>query len=735
MKQFFTLVGLLALSLSAVAQVQRSPRADVINAEYGNNAVPLTANYTMPYAIGENRYMLIVFMGEFNGPNLSYPTAITYGGVPATQLATSVGVTDRVATVVFSIQGNALDAAGIAAGSSNPMNITWNSRNNGSYLLSTGTFRYVSQVAGISSSVLVETGNSATVLTGSPTAVNAGDLAFHFSQFSRGNNSVTISSAPGPNTQPVATNTYFGAPYLNALMPTGASSQFVATTWSGIVPVGTTTYTPTFTRTTNENPARWVASASIIPYTAVYQTVSGRVFYDPNGNKLKDPSETFATTHYVIAVSTNGPNAGKVAQVSPVAADGSYSLTVQANQVEEPPTTGTYVNPTFEINIVASAPAIGDSYSSPAQGELGAPAGFNGYVVTNPVTAGGVFSEIGRKTITATAPFTAIVNQDAGLQSPPTTDVVTTALPAQNVGTFWQLDNDDQQLSGVDSEDGVLETGLNKTFRILSNPTPSGSLVVKVAYDFDGNGPNAPVVLDASSDPDDNIFVDIPNYDRYNLYMYYESGTGSYNGSFSFSALDAAGAPSPTNALYSFTAILPINGLELSGSYSNAKGNLRWTTLTVEDVDHFVIERSNSTNGFKQLMVTPVRGKEYNYIDNLHAFAGNDAYYRVQMVRKNGTVSYSNIISLKLAAVTGLQLSPTAVRSDLQVRFNNPKQQVVNIRVINMAGQAVINNKSQASAGNISINVSGFERLAAGTYSVQVITGNTVQQGKVIVQR
>jgi hypothetical protein len=218
------------------------------------------------------------------------------------------------------------------------------------------------------------------------------------------------------------------------------------------------------------------------------------------------------------------------------------------------------------------------------------------------------------------------------------------------------------------------------------------------------------------------------------LYVYFQSGLGAYTGSFTYSALDAASATSTAPAQYSFTAILPINGLELSGSYSNAKGNLRWTIMTIEDADHFILERSATSSNFKQVTVTPARGKEYNFADDLHAFVGNDAYYRVKMVRKNGTVSYSNIISLKLAGINGLQLMPTAVRSDLQVRFNNPKQQSVNIRVINMNGQVVMNNISQAAAGNISINLSGFERMAVGTYSVQVFAGNTVHQGKIIVQ-
>jgi hypothetical protein len=195
--------------------------------------------------------------------------------------------------------------------------------------------------------------------------------------------------------------------------------------------------------------------------------------------------------------------------------------------------------------------------------------------------------------------------------------------------------------------------------------------------------------LEDSADPDDNIFVDIPNYDKNKLYVYFVSGTGAYNGSFTYTAVDAAGAGSVEPAQYSFTAILPINGLELTGSYSSNKGNLRWTIIDGAEAAYYVLERSNTATGFKQVAVVPANGNSYNHIDDLHAFAGNEAFYRVKMVRRNGSVSYSNIVNLKMAAITGLQLTPTVVSSDLQVRFNNPRSQDVSVRVINMAGQVV----------------------------------------------
>lgn len=479
----------------------------------------------------------------------------------------------------------------------------------------------------------------------------------------------------------------------------------------------------------------FVINSCLIP-----QNLSGNVWIDKNGNRVKEGIETLPATNMykVMVVAVNGPNSGKAVGTASYNSSGIFNMTVPANPVI---TGGSVGAPQYDVALIRSEldPGVGNNASIPPGGMMGTATSTGGeYYVTNPNDGGsnaGLFNTSGvYENITVSSPFTDITNLNIGIQSRPITDPVITALPARPIGTFWEMDNDDQVMSGNDAEDGLLENGSGKTFRILSNPTVQSGLVIKMAYDANGNGPDASDIIDASADPDDNIFVDIPNYNRNRLFVFFEGGLGNYTGSFSYSALDAAGATSSSPSLYSFTAILPINGLELSGSYNNAKANLRWTTVTVQDADHFILERSATSSNFKQVMVTPVRGKEYAFTDDLQGFAGNDAYYRVKMVRKNGTVSYSNIISLKLAGITGLQLMPTAVRSDLQVRFNNSRQQTVNIRVINMNGQVVMNNVTQAAAGNISINLSGFERMAVGSYSVQVFAGNNVYQGKIIVQ-
>lgn len=763
MKKLFTLAVGLAALLHANAQVQRSGRTDLINNIYGNNGVPTSVNYATPYAPGENRYVAFIYMAEFSS-TLSFPTAITYNGVAATKLNTTENdITSKAVVQVWAVNEAELQSAtpsGTLANTSYPVNITWNSRGNGSYLLAAVSFRYVSQTIGIQNCITTNKGNSLSTLTCGTANVTEGDLAFHFSMFTR-DQITDINQDPGPTTRPVATNNFFGAPLINQMMPNptplpNGAKQFLATTWSATVPTGTTSYTPTFTRTTTQNPTNWIVSGSRVPFQDVWQPVSGNVWIDKNGDRTKNVGEGFpsaADQLYVVAVRTNGPLANQVAATAPVDANGNYTLNLKGNQVEQTP--GVFVNPTYTIFIRQGTPLSGGATVPPASidgSNLGYPAGdqttFNAYYVTNPSSGAdvlaGPFSNLGKFDIVAQAPFNPIAGKNAGIQAPPKTlggSVGASIFGAQAKSILGDLGG--SPFGAFDKEDrpsGPIGDGTGVTYRIISDPAlvttnPGGTpVVIRLGYDADGSGTISPSEeINAGTDAD-ATYVDIPNFDNNKLYLVYKSGDtkGIAPASFQYSLVDAAGQVGP--ATYDLTVTLPVNGLELAGSYNSGKANLRWKLNGTDDVARYELERGNNAAGFRTVVTMSANGREYNHVDDLSAFTGSDAFYRVKLVRTNGAVSYSNVISLKLATITGLQLMPTIVQSNLQVRFNNTRSQDVTIRVMNISGQAVMTQTSKLSAGNASISLNGFERLTNGTYSVQVFAGTTVTQGKIVVQ-
>ena len=750
MKKLFTLaVGLFAIAQS-FAQVQREDKIDLIAGEFASNAAPTSVANTFKtsFATGENRYVLFFYMGEFNS-SVGYPTSISIGGVQANSLSNSFpDVPTKASVAVFTMSEAQLQAANVTANTFATVDIAWSARPSGSYYLVAVPFRYVSQVTGILNSLLSNKGNNISTLSSDPTPIATGDLLFHFSMFTRDRITEISGLVDSPGTKPVSTNKFMGAPIVNMMVPPGAKQQFLATNWSAQAPVNTASYVPTFVRTTTENPTYWIVSASRVPFQNVHQKVSGKVWFDNDGNKEQNGVEAPATGFWVAATYKNGPNAGNLAAKTQVDVNGNYLLDLIANQVEQPVGSGTYVNPEFEINITASAPVanVGQPYApNSGTGDLGAPslADANPYYVTNPgpidvATKAGPFSPIGiaLSTIKPGAPFTDIINYNAGIQSAPNTTPGNISVNLFGAQVKKLLDMGGSDLAGVDGEEGNLGDG--RVFWIESDPQINGGTAeVKLAYDYNGDGSIDPdtETINASPDETDNTRVRITNFRMNRLYLRYIGGVATnVSGTFFYSAEDAATMRDPSPAPYNMIVILPVNGLELAGTYNNGKANLRWTLTGTDDVVRYELERGNTATSFSRVATLGANGREYNHVDDLAGFSNGDAFYRVKMIRSNGNVSYSNVSGLKLATITGLQLMPTVVQSNLQVRFKNSRSQDVTIRVMNINGQAVMTQTSKLGAGNATISLNGFERLTNGTYSVQVFAGSTVTQGKIVVQ-
>lgn len=485
--------------------------------------------------------------------------------------------------------------------------------------------------------------------------------------------------------------------------------------------------------------------------------VSGMAWIDKNGDGNSTGEQPIGgpahhQTFKAEAVYNNGPNANKVYNNVAFANDGTFTLQVPGNPVW---VNGVATDAKFDVRIVESAavqtpgqpfnppaapPTMGDAYLGTAT----IPGHTSFYYVTNPTTAGGQFSEkaLHNGLTISSSNFAPVSGLNLGVQTLPKSDDKIANLPSViRRNTFYQLV---EGLSGMDIEtngnllegDGV---GTGK-FRLLSSPTVpppapgKDPLVLKLAYDLDGDGPEMGEIINLSNDPNDPDFFDIENYQVNRLYIYVASGDGSYNGAFLYSAKDDASMPSVDPALYNFSVILPLSGIELAGTYNNGKAQLNWKVLSADDVDRFELERSNNSNGFTRLAGINVSGRDYSFVDDLNSFAGSDAYYRVKMIRKNGSISYSNVIILKLANITGLQVIPTLVQSHAQVRFKNSRSQMVTIRVLNGIGQTVMMYNTQLGVGNATITLNGFERMPNGTYNVQVFTDQSVQQAKIVVQ-
>ncbi|HMP91967.1 MAG TPA: T9SS type A sorting domain-containing protein, partial [Phnomibacter sp.] len=272
---------------------------------------------------------------------------------------------------------------------------------------------------------------------------------------------------------------------------------------------------------------------------------------------------------------------------------------------------------------------------------------------------------------------------DLGAQQlPDTEDKVENITGALGVGQIYLLD--DQHLEGSDAEDGA--KGAGNPFRITSLPA-----YANLYY-------NGVQITQADVTAGTGTAI-ISNYNPALLDIRFTAALDVNNlpitqTSFTYAAIDLANGVDPTPATYliNISSILPATGLSLSGKLTGNEVRLVWTTVTEANTSHFVVERSADGSRFSSLGNVTAAGssqtmRSYNYEDN-KLQSSQIWYYRIKLVDMDGTVRYSNVVSIRLAAITGiLQVYPNPVDNRFYVTL--PDNGRYKMELVNAQGQQV----------------------------------------------
>ncbi len=325
----------------------------------------------------------------------------------------------------------------------------------------------------------------------------------------------------------------------------------------------------------------------------------------------------------------------------------------------------------------------------------------------------------------------------------------------------------EQQPSGIDSDgdglDDAYDSDLNPCVRKAPGITP---------YDKEGDGTPDIRDLDTDNDgaPDINegsgIYFDfvtqfgdadgdglIDQFDIFDM----RTATGNFINNVAHSEMGPNGnfdgpVPAGSNAGlpqsvpgdcpnadrdWRNVSLLPVGLTSFNGTQANDHINLNWLVATESELANYIVERS--TDGLHFIEVGTVlalnqNNAAYSFIDNVGAVAGT-VYYRLKAIEKNGNNKVSAIISFKLSrlGIMAMSLYPNPARNYFVVAVDAAKQGTAIIRVLDIAGKAILSKTTSVATGRNAITFEQAGRLSAGTYNVQVIiNGNTFNKRLVI---
>jgi hypothetical protein len=189
--------------------------------------------------------------------------------------------------------------------------------------------------------------------------------------------------------------------------------------------------------------------------------------------------------------------------------------------------------------------------------------------------------------------------------------------------------------------------------------------------------------------------------------------TGLYSATYAVNEFSGGGGGGGNGGGVPF----PITLTNFSGYNDKVVNRLQWTTETELNADKFVVERSIGNQFFEVIGEVSATGNStstQNYAFNDRTFAANTNYYRLKMLDKDGTFSYSKTIEIATNKLN-VSIYPNPAQNEVFISGSFPTNAKVSIS--NLLGQEVLRE-------NLDINrqtAVSLQDISKGIYMLNIL--------------
>jgi len=168
----------------------------------------------------------------------------------------------------------------------------------------------------------------------------------------------------------------------------------------------------------------------------------------------------------------------------------------------------------------------------------------------------------------------------------------------------------------------------------------------------------------------------------------------------------------------------------------------KWTSQETDN-NHFEVERSFDGRNFNSIAYvfskenSSTLSNNYSYNDKSIALQGhNKVFYRLKDVDKNGSVSFSDIINIKLAAsfAKGIQVSPSPFTGSLSIIVESTSSGNGEIKLLNFNGQPVATKNATITKGSNMLQLDNLGTLSRGVYVAQVSINGVIAGNQTVIK-
>ncbi|MGN6400870.1 MAG: PQQ-dependent sugar dehydrogenase, partial [Flavisolibacter sp.] len=176
--------------------------------------------------------------------------------------------------------------------------------------------------------------------------------------------------------------------------------------------------------------------------------------------------------------------------------------------------------------------------------------------------------------------------------------------------------------------------------------------------------------------------------------------------------------------------ILPLKLLSFKGSLENKATHLQWETANEVNTSHFIVERSIDGRNFSDIGRVEAAGygsetRNYTYIDNDAMLqAAEMLYYRLKMYDKDGSFTYSKIVTVSIPPANYIvTVYPNPIHDILKIKLSLSAADNLQVQVTDMNGRIVYKQSKFTGIGvsELQIDTRGW---ASQMYSVKVVNSS-----------
>jgi acid phosphatase len=171
---------------------------------------------------------------------------------------------------------------------------------------------------------------------------------------------------------------------------------------------------------------------------------------------------------------------------------------------------------------------------------------------------------------------------------------------------------------------------------------------------------------------------------------------------------------------------LPIKLANVSAYNKTGKNIVEWTSASEVGAAYFEVQSSINGISFSTIASIGAKGSDgkYSFTDNAPVAA--TTYYRLKMVDRSGSFTFSKIVTVIAPKGNGLSVFPNPASKQLTVQVNTVTANTATLQIVDILGRTVYQQKTILNAGINTISLP-ITTLAKGSYTV-VVNGQTIQQ-------